>query len=227
MNALGVQSGGIFSEAPAPPTLPAPPALESVLFESPWLVSFLLFAGGAVLYLVARHAKPKLAVLGSSAAILSAFALVATSFLVTTDRERLAAATESLVWAVARADSSRVGAALTDNCTLTVLDRPTNWSKTDLLRQIETSMTRQYAVRNRSANVSRVEACIDGSAVGRTQFRVQAVHDSTGAPVGMWWRINWRRSPSTGPGGKPGEWKASGLDLVSIDGVPAGTRVEP
>ena len=59
--------------------------------------------------------------------------------------------------------------------------------------------------------------------MGRTQFRVQALHDSTGAPVGMWWRINWRKSPGT----KANEWRASGLELVSIDGIPAGTPVMP
>jgi len=223
----GTQSkGGLFGEGAAPPELPAPPWLVANIFEAPWVLVCVLLLVGMAGYFVLRASRPREALVCGAVGPGLALLVAVLSFAVTTEREKLARLADGFVASIARADAEAVGAQLLDSATLRLMGRDTNWSKPDLVMQVESKMKGMYAVKNRQATVSRVSVSVDGENVARTQFRVAAVSDSMGWPVGMWWLMHWRKEAASGRGGED-VWRVSGMELLSVDGLSPGAEVRP
>lgn len=218
--------GGLFSEGAAPPALPAPPWLEANLFETPWMLVMVLLLGVMAGYFVLRASRPREALMCAAAGPGLALLVAVLSFAVTTEREKLARLVDEFVASIARADADAVRSGLLDSATLRLMGRDTNWSTPDLVAQVESKMKGTYAVKNRVATVSRVSVSVDGENVARTQFRVAAVSDAMGVPVGMWWLMHWRKEAAGGRGGEE-VWRVSGMELLSVDGLSPGAEVRP
>lgn len=143
--------------------------------------------------------------------VLIAVAGTVVSLLVETGREQLTRSTRYFVERVAHGDHAAIEGMLTDRASVRVLGARQRVEREQIVPRVKEDMNGRYALRGRRAEVSRVQACIDGLGVGRTQFRLQATHEASGYPVGMWWVVHWRIERDA--------WRLSGLELVAFDGM--------
>jgi hypothetical protein len=210
------QAAGPGAESPVP-QLPSPPLLAANLFESPWIVIVvLLLAGFVAFFILNARAKARHGLAALAAAVLLAGAVWLTASLVTTERERLADRTRALINATANVQLSELRSMLAENAQVRLNGFLLRSSRQSILDDVDRVLAKQYPVK--SVSISTPTAVVDGPNSARTQVRVSARVDnmSYDAPVGSWWRIDWRRSLSpTGEG--EGEWTVAGLEMLQID----------
>lgn len=222
MNALAALLGSLSlaqtSEGPySPPPLPAPPRLAYWLFENPWPPVIALAAFAVVAFFIMNsRAQMRQGVLIAGGLLLVAAACILTSFLVTTDRERIAARTGELIAATAAADLRKLGPILASDIGLSVLERPAPQDKDGILDLVNRYMGNEVKVKQHS--ISELSAHVDRLGAGKTLVRVRVTADVAGmndASNRSWWRISWRKTPD-------GEWQAVHIEGLQIDFVRAG-----
>ncbi len=200
--------------APDPAALSSPPMWEAYLLEFPWPLAGALVLGtlfGA--WLLIQRGKPLAAVAVALGGLCLTGGLTLLSLLIETPREQITWSARRVVAATARADHATLESFLAEKVSLRVLGSRTRLDRAQIVARVKADMAGRYALRGKAASVSRVQATIDGPGVGRTQFRLQATHDATGFPAGMWWVFHWRIERDA--------WRLTGLELVAFDGVPA------
>jgi hypothetical protein len=211
----------ILTDSPVP-RLPDPPALAHYFLESPWFAVVGLVLGGALALIVLN--RQGRAGLGAGM-MLAGFALAAmvavVALLVETQRELLIRQTRELVARTAAADTAALGPMLSDRVSFSSslpLGQALPVDKESLLDSVRTNLGQSYRIAEHSTGGE--QATIDGANTARTQLRVwvelnrdQAI---TGAPIGSWWRIDWRLEGD--------QWRVSGLTLMQLDGLGVGSR---
>lgn len=193
-----------------PPDLPAPPMLETLLFERPLpaLVGLAVVAAAVGYAGVSRARKPM--VVAAAAILLLGAGLFATAASVTTDRERVLEGSRRLVDAVAGARVSELDALLDRDARLLYFVTPAGLDKPGILERVGRDMTGPYRVREHT--VQDVQAARDGPDLARTQVKVTVVPESTGFPHLSYWRLDWRRGPD-------GTWRVFSIEPLAIAGV--------
>ncbi|MBL8991402.1 MAG: hypothetical protein JNJ48_07470 [Phycisphaerae bacterium] len=201
------------------PLLPAPPMLERVLFEQPLPGAVALLAAGVVAFAVLNRAGRGRQGLGAAAlSLFLAGAVVVLATAVKTEREELQGLAVRVIERVMAADGAEVDRRLADSVTLRLLGRTSPMGKPEILRHVTGRTLERYGVREHT--VRSVQAVIDGPGVARTQVRVRVQTDLTGAPVGSWWLLHWRRDAAQ-------QWRIVGIEAQQIDFVPPGAVIEP
>ncbi|MFN0132083.1 MAG: hypothetical protein ACKVW3_06075 [Phycisphaerales bacterium] len=191
--------------------LPSAPAFERFVLIQPWpLVGVLALAGLAVAFAVRSRWRVALAgLLGALAGM-----VLAAGMMVTTDREKIAAATRALVDATARADIGALAPMLAaDVRFVSELALPgvpgvgIGLDRDQLLKQVADKLGREWTLKEHS--VLEVQSTLDGPSAGRTQVRVRVVPEATGFPNASWWRIDWRREGD-------GTWRVIGIRPLHV-----------
>lgn len=214
MNALLVVLGPLLvaqtTEGPfVPPPLPSPPRLAHWLFENPWPPSITLIALAVIVFVLLNARGQAKQGMGIGAGLLAiAAACIGTAFLVTTDRERVAARTVELIGATATADLAALRPLLASDVGLNVLGRPFPEEKEGILGMVGLYMGGSYRVEQHT--VSNITAHVDRLGSARTLARVRVEVD--GFTNRSWWRITWRKNAQ-------GEWEARHIDGLQIDMV--------
>lgn len=208
--------------ATEPEALPAAPVLERWVLESPWgLVALVAAVGVTAMVSLNRAGRGRQGVLCLAAAAAIGGGLALAGTLVTTDRERVMGLTRELVSAVGRGDVAGTGALLDERVSVRMLGLSTGWDKQDVLERVERYLGEhgRWRLKEREARVRSLSAAADSATIIRTQVKVWVMAEA-GYPNESWWLLTWRRS------GTEGAWRIGEIDVKSIDGVPAGTRID-
>lgn len=201
-----------------PPPLPAPPLLDRMLLESPFVLAACLAAAAlAAVYVLARRGRPRAAAglgagLGAAAA-----AVVILAGAVQTRRETVAAATIALVDAVARVDEPAMRRLLAPDARLFVgaglpeVPAPaTGLDREQIITQVRAVLRGPYPIRSHRA--AEVAAEVTGPNAARSQLRVRVVPEGWNYANNSWWRLQWRLD-------EDGQWRAVSVTPWSIDGL--------
>lgn len=211
----------VLTEPPVP-LLPDPPAIEHYLLESPWMAcAVLVIAGFVGLIVLNRQGKAGRGVQVAGAGILLAAVVFVLATVVKTEREALAERTLELVARTATVDTAGLSPLLSDRVAVSTslaLPIAIPVDKATLLDSVRKTLGESYRIEKHTTG--RVRAVIDGQNTARTQVRVwvtlakgQAYYD---APVGSWWRIEWRKEGD--------EWRVVTLTLQQVDGLGGGSK---
>ncbi len=189
--------------------LPSPPVWRVWLLESPWLPAIGLAAVGVALFVaLGRRQQARLGAAIGGAAVLAAAMVVATAFLVTTERERLIDGTKRFMRAAAAGDSAAVAPLLGEDVGLVIEGaRIPGFGKAATLRLVE-SVEERFAFRD--FGVVEAQAAVVGRGMGRAQAHVR-VQPRDFYPSFSWWGLEWRKD-----GG--GEWRIEAIECLMIDG---------
>ena len=183
------------------------------LLEVPWPLAGALVLGTLVgAWLLIRRGRFLVAIATGLVGLCLTGGVTVVSLLIETPREQMAWSTEQVVRHAARADPSALGSFLADKASLRVLGSQRRLERAEIIARVKGDMAGRYALRGGATAISRVQATIDGPGVGRTQFRLQATHDASGIPVGMWWLLHWRLERDA--------WRVHALELIAFDGLP-------
>jgi len=192
-----------------PPPLPTTPILERWLLENPWPPAISLAAAAVIVFYVMRsRSQARQGAIIAGVLILAAGICVLTSFVVTTDREKLADRTRSLIAATATANISDLRPLMASDIGLNVLGVPFRESKEGILGLVDQYMGSQYRVQQHST--SNLTAHVDRAGMGKTLVRVRVEVD--GMANRSWWRITWRSTAE-------GDWQAMHIEGLQIDMV--------
>ncbi len=190
------------------PPLPKPPALESLLFESPSTPIIALFVIALALFFGLRaqgHASRGLICAGL--ALLLAGILFLISTLVTTPREHMAQRTRDLVRAATEVDIPTLESLIAPDARLFWPRRAEPFTRTDILERVRRDLGDNYRVE--SWAVLKMQAVRDGPTVGRTQTQVRI---NAGGINFSWWKIDWRL-------GDDDQWRVVGIEPLFISGL--------
>ena len=182
---------GDLINAPIPP-LPEPPALQRFLLEQPAIPAAALVVLAILLFLGLRNAgKPKQALIGTAAALLTAAIVFATGTLIDTRRERLIVAQDELIRAVAEADMPTLESLLSSDARIRAVSLPTlggGLERPGILNAVERTTGGNYPVTD-YGTIER-QGVIDGPNTARTQVYLKV--ESTLGSLWTWFRITWR-----------------------------------
>lgn len=205
--ARGVQIGGpTGAEVPA---LPAAPAWEVWLLETPLIVAGVLVALG-VAGLVRRGRVWRSA---GAALIAAGLGVYAAGFLIETPRETLVGRTHELVAAASSADAGALRGVLDEGAAV-VAPRgrsrgfPVAYAGREAI--IAAAVSRLPGLGIGRVVVLEVRSAVDGPEVGRTHVRVRAEGEG-GAWLGhAWWEIDWVR--------REAGWLAAEIEPLWVQG---------
>lgn len=188
-----------------------PPALEHYLFEQPIPLALGLIAAGiAARVLLARQGRDRAGrAVGWLGLALGFAAYFAASF-IATPRERLQRATRDLVRAGATPEPTALSGLLEPKVSLGFGElRSSPFVREAFVALVERVHSR---LELSDWSIGDLETEILAPGVGRTQARVR-VEPRQWYPAVTWWRIDWRKDPSTG------EWRAEALTCLLINGA--------
>lgn len=195
------------------PPLPKPPALESLVFESPTLLIVALAAVALAAFFGFRaQGQTSRGSLIAGTAIVVAGALLLVSRLVTTPREHMQQRTRDLVRAVAEVDIPALNALIAPDARLIagrfrVVAGMDGADREQIIAGVEERIGGRYRVDDWA--VLKLQATQDGPAVGRTQTQVRV---NAGGLNFSWWKIDWRLQAD-------GQWRVVGIEPLFISGV--------
>jgi hypothetical protein len=217
--------GQLLVDSPVP-MLPEAGVFERFVLESPWLlVGVVVFLALAAFLAFNKAGKLRQGVISLVAGLVVAGLAAVLGMAITTERERLQMRTRDLVRLTADANTSELKDYLDPHVKFSGISEVGSLHERDvLLESVRRYLGEMFKVRSHS--LSRVGATIDGENVARTQVRVWVHVDKDAAmydaPIGSWWRIDWRRDPVAGaaPGRADyGPWRVSRVSLMQLDGL--------
>lgn len=195
------------------PPLPKPPALESLLLESPTLLIVALAAVALAAFFGFRaQGQSSRGSLIAGIALVLAGALFLLSRMVTTPREKMATQTRELVRAAAEVDIPALNELMVPDARLItgrfrVIAGMDGASREQIIAGVEERIGGRYRVDEWA--VLKLQATQDGPAVGRTQTQVRV---NAGGLNFSWWKIDWRLQ-------EDGQWRVVGIEPLFISGV--------
>lgn len=209
--ALGATAAGVPAAIGGNvPPLPDPPAFDRYVLESPWLLAGGLAAVAlVVLYAMRSQGKTRTGLVAAGVGLLLAGAIVAAGALIETPREIMTRQTRDLVRATATVDVPALEGLLAPDARLYWLERRSSVDRAQLLERVRSDLGRSYTVRDWA--ILKLDAALDGPAVGRTQAQVR-VDPAEGGVHFSWWRIDWRREPD-------GSWRVIGIEPLFVQGL--------
>jgi hypothetical protein len=198
---------------PDVPALPKPPAFERFVFEQPLLPAVALAVLGVVVLVALRNAGKGKAGLGVCAGlVVGAAGLLAAGAMVETDRERLLAAQDAVVAAVADADTGALETLLADDVRLRAprlrLIR-SGLGKPGILTTVRTTTGGAYPVRD--FGIIERQGVLDGPNAARTQIHLRVESEAAGGTF-AWFRLAWRRDAG-------GAWRVLEIEPLFLSGV--------
>ncbi|MBC7772821.1 MAG: hypothetical protein H7210_10030 [Pyrinomonadaceae bacterium] len=198
--------------------LSAPPIIEKMAFEQPWLsMACLVAAGAAAMWFFSRTSQSRRGLLALGICLVLAAANFLASMLVTTTREEVGALTRQVITHVTAGDATSLAPMLRSDLVV----YPFGMSRDRVLDLVSTSMRGQYAVKDSS--VRELIAAQDSTVAVRSQFHLRATPTQAGYgfPVSSWWMLTWQRDTATGG------WLISRIECQQIDGVTNVENIRP
>jgi hypothetical protein len=195
------------------PPLPEPPFHERWLFEQPFLPAAALVLAGVVASWILRRTGRRRAWVPALAGVALGATVAVTGLLVTTPRERVAAAARALVVAVRDNDQPALAAALHEQVQLRMRAVGAGPVGRQAILDGADRLARSFPVR--AADVLDVRAAVYDGGAARTQVRVRL--DAEQIPPYSWWQIDWQLDDA-------GVWRATAVQPLWILGIdnPAG-----
>lgn len=192
----------------SPPDWPEPSLFQSYVLESPWALAVALLALAVGLFVAGGRRDQARLQWSSLVPLLAAVGVLAVSYAVETDRERIAGQTRALAEAVADPfDAEAMRSRLTEDVYLLGLG-----GRDVLMRVAERASER---VRIRRYSVMDLRVHVQGARSGRSYIAVWADTEGGQRYPGGWfrtqWLLNWRKEAD-------GEWRLSGVDRVFANG---------
>lgn len=196
---------------PSLPSLPRPPIIPHLLFESPLPLSIAILAAGVIAAIAfRRRARSKRGGMILVVSLLVAGAALALGWLVETPRESVIERTRLLVDAVARADADALDDLLAPDCLVTFDRAPDGWTKPETIDWITDNLRGRYTVSRHE--VTGVQARIGPQrGLARTRPSVRVTPDITARPHGFVCLVTWREDPD-------GSWKALRIEPLWLQG---------
>ena len=203
--------------------LPSPPLVTRLILEDPLLLTAaLIVAAIAAFFIYNARQKTKAAMAWCATGLALAAGVQILAFAITTDREKIIAATTPLVSATAAGDAARLDPMLDSTVRLTndfnlaadELPHGQGWDKAQILAQVRSYLGEKWRIKE--AAILEVQGIIDGEGRGRTQVRVRATPDVTEFPIISWWRLDWKKSAK-------GAWLVTGIQPIDV-GLPSRFR---
>lgn len=204
------QAGATLAQAPwaAPPQLPAPPEIQHWLFERP-LTSGLVLLAIALIAVVGGRAQGRARygrLVGAGIGALAGL-VVLVSLLVTTDREKVHAATEAVMQAIRTGDAPGAEPFFADAVTFIAAGGAASVEKPWIMDTVDL-FPDQLQIEGVKAPQRRVS--VDGEGLARSQLQVRG--GPSGATANLtWWQFSWRRA-------EDGQWQIHGMDLLLLNG---------
>lgn len=191
--------------------LPAAPALEVALFESPLAVVFALVVLSLAAFFVLRS-RGGAAFVGAGVGLALAAGVFVVSVIVTTPRERMSSGTRELVRAAVEVDAGALRELLAPDARLVSgkfrsVAGMDSVGREQIISGVEDVVGQRYGVEKWA--VLKVQATRDGPNVGRTQVQVRV---EAGGMSFSWWKIDWRLEDD-------GVWRVVGIEPLFISGV--------
>ncbi len=219
------------SNASAPAPLNAPPFLAHYFFENPIpaaAIGLALAAGCGWWVLTGRAKGNRWLGWVAIAVAMASLGIFFASRAITTERERLITMTREVIAHAVRADTVELQPMLASEVTFTLLGNESPFNRAQLL-----ALVAKYPGQVTPIDwhkTSNLQAALQGGTFATTQVHVRVGSKETtmyDVPVGSWWRLTWRRSGSNTASSEMGAWVVTSLECLQIDGVPAGTNVQP
>lgn len=189
-----------------------PPALDEPSIFTQWLLedpTYLLAIIGAIGVLAAwqlwRVAKSRATAFAFVITIALCGGLWLFSRTITTPRERIIAATWSLIRSTTAADVDALSPILADRARLGNARGTLNMDKDAILARVKTTLGGPFKLKDWA--VVRMQAAADNEAKVQSQFYIRVTPEVTGAPDLSWWRITWQRAGDS--------WKVSLIEPMS------------
>jgi hypothetical protein len=186
--------------------------LTRYLFETPVTTGVgLLVIAMIVVALFNRAGKVDKGLKIAGLLVLAGVGCVIAATLVTTDRERMLAASTELVDAASKGDGSALERMLARDCTLKMGRGPT--ASRDAIFALVARYPGEGGMTVSSHRIASSQAVRDGEGTGRTQLKVYVrVKDSPyDAATGSTWRLHWRKSGDA--------WQVFAIECLQIDTV--------
>jgi hypothetical protein len=205
---------GNLIDVPDPPPLASPGLFDRFVLEQPLPLAAGCIIASLIVGAVARTRSTqgqRKAFAGASLVLfLAAVGVYVAGRAIATPRERMIAATRTLVDSVAKADVSSVRAGLTPDCTLTYFQAPLGLPAQAILDRVASQFatTGVYALEDYA--IRSIQAAPNRPGFGQVQVKVWA-KAKAGFPVNSWWRLDYVEQDGT--------WRASAIMAVSISGI--------
>jgi len=189
----------------APPPLDEPSIFSQWLFEDPtYLIAIIAAIGVLAGWQLWRTARARAGALALVIALALALGAWLTAASITTPRERVVAATWSLIRATTAADSNTLAPILSDRARLDNARGSLNMDKSAILSRVSATLGGPFKIKEWA--VIRMQAAATESA-GQSQFYIRVVPEITAAPDLSWWRVTWQREGT--------DWKVSLIEPMS------------
>lgn len=212
-----MQTGSSFFAVPTPPPLAHPPLLEHLLLERPLPLALpLLVVGLVALRLLLRsERRPAWGIPLASALAAAGPGVFLLAMFVHTPREHMAAATGSLVTAVATASTPSLERLLAPDCYLFSrfgfpgASRSGGMDRAAILEQVPRTI-QQYPIAEHS--ILKIQSLTRGANLGTTQLLAKVVVQEGQAgyriPVQSWWKVDLREDGD-------GQWRATSIEALT------------
>ena len=141
-----------------------------------------------------------------------ALAIALIAHFVTTSREAMMRATESLVRAVATCDIAALDTALDDSCVFYYFQAPQGLGKAGILTAVTTAFAPGGQYRVGEVKIEAVQAHTRDGHTGQAQVKVFVKPDQTNFPHHSWWRLDLRKDADN-------TWRATAIKPLSIQGM--------
>lgn len=175
-----------------PPALREPSIFSQWLFEDPtYLLAIIAAIGALAAWQLWRTTRARAASLAFVITIALCTAIWLISSSITTPRERIVAATWSLIRTTTAADVDALSPLLADRARLDNTRGSLNMDKPSILARVKATLGGPFKLKDWA--VVRMQAAADNENKGQSQFYIRVTPEITGAPDLSWWRITWQR----------------------------------
>jgi len=198
----------------APPSLTEPIGPLVWALEQPLIASLALTAAGvAIATVLARKGKLKPGLWAGAGLVVVALVVLVVGTVVETDRESIEGGSRAFVVAAVDGDIAVLDRLVLEEAALAASGQTVADDGRDRIEQLAAMQSEAGLIE--SWRLSRMQATIDGSNIGTTQFRVRAT-PAGGGPSLTWWRLSWRRDAL-------GVWRIGTIDCLAVNGRKPGS----
>jgi hypothetical protein len=214
----GLSGAFALLDVPDPAPLAGSPVLQRVLFENPLPLTLILVALALVAYVVLNaRGRFRQGLFAAGSLVVLAGVVWTLAATIHTDHERVRAAAQDLVRAIAAADARRVGELLADDARAFDIPMSGDFDRDAILDAIPLFLGEGRVYQVREHRVLDTQSALDGPDSARVQIKVRVVPAQWSVPNQSWWALGLRRV-ETGAGD---QWRVISLKPLAISGIQA------